>query len=69
MYPRNAIDHLKSLFAAFPVVVVTGARQVGKTTLLRQLFPKLTMLFLMPAWTWSRPAASPICFSKITPRP
>jgi uncharacterized protein len=24
---------------AFPVVVLTGARQVGKTTLLRHLFP------------------------------
>ncbi len=40
-FPRNATQHLQSLFAAFPVVVVTGARQVGKTTLLRQLFPNL----------------------------
>jgi len=30
---------LKQLAAAFPVVVVSGARQVGKTTLLRHLFP------------------------------
>lgn len=41
MYPRNLAHHLQSLFAAFPVVVVTGARQVGKTTLLRQVFPRL----------------------------
>jgi lysozyme family protein len=40
-FPRNATQHLQSLFAAFPVVVVTGARQVGKTTLLRQVFPNL----------------------------
>jgi predicted AAA+ superfamily ATPase len=41
MYPRNAAIHLQNLFAAFPVVVVTGARQVGKTTLRRQVFPTL----------------------------
>ncbi len=29
----------RALVAAFPVVVVSGARQVGKTTLLRHLFP------------------------------
>jgi predicted AAA+ superfamily ATPase len=39
MYPRNAIGHLQKLFASFPVVVVSGARQVGKTTLLRLAYP------------------------------
>jgi predicted AAA+ superfamily ATPase len=37
MYPRNAIKHLQKLFASFPVVVVSGARQVGKTYAVRQL--------------------------------
>jgi len=41
MYPRNAIKHLQKLFASFPVVVVSGARQVGKTTLLRLAYPEL----------------------------
>jgi predicted AAA+ superfamily ATPase len=32
-------DKLKKHIAAFPVVVVSGARQVGKTTLLRHILP------------------------------
>lgn len=38
--PRIQADRLKSLTRAFPVVVVTGARQVGKTTLLHKVFGK-----------------------------
>jgi uncharacterized protein len=38
-HPRLVSDHLVKLSKAFPVVVVSGARQVGKTTLLRHLFP------------------------------
>ncbi len=30
---------LKSLFSQFPAVVLTGARQVGKTALVRRVFP------------------------------
>lgn len=37
-FPRNATHHLQSLFAAFPVVVVTGARQVGGHPLFGALF-------------------------------
>jgi len=37
-YPRFLADRLQSLFNAFPVVVVSGARQVGKTTLLQHLY-------------------------------
>jgi uncharacterized protein len=46
MYPRNSIERLKSLFGAFPVVVVCGARQVGKTTLLRQTYPDMDYVVL-----------------------
>jgi uncharacterized protein len=35
---REATDELLELVASFPVVVVSGARQVGKTTLLRHVF-------------------------------
>ena len=35
---RQLSGRLRSLFEEFPVVIVTGARQVGKTTLLRHLF-------------------------------
>jgi len=38
---RGVTDKLKKLVKAFPVVVVSGARQVGKTTLLRHVFPDL----------------------------
>ncbi len=32
-------DKLAALFAYLPVVVVAGARQVGKSTLLQHVFP------------------------------
>jgi predicted AAA+ superfamily ATPase len=35
---RQVTDRLTRLTEAFPVVVITGARQVGKTTLLRHVF-------------------------------
>ena len=38
-HPRLQTDRLRQLSGNFPVVVVTGARQVGKTTLLRHVFP------------------------------
>lgn len=37
---RLLSDRLARLSTAFPVVVVSGARQVGKTTLLRHVFPR-----------------------------
>jgi predicted AAA+ superfamily ATPase len=36
---RQVSERLKMLCGSFPVVVVCGARQTGKTTLLRHLFP------------------------------
>lgn len=38
-YPRHCRDRLIRLASQFPAVVVTGARQAGKTTLLRAAFP------------------------------
>lgn len=38
-HPRLLAPRLRQLAAAFPVVVVCGARQVGKTTLLRHAYP------------------------------
>ena len=34
---RNFTDRFRKLFAAFPVVVISGARQVGKSTFLMQI--------------------------------
>jgi predicted AAA+ superfamily ATPase len=40
MFPRTAhLDRLRSLLRQSPVVALLGARQVGKTTLARQLAP------------------------------
>ncbi len=39
-YHREISNKIKQLSKEFPVVVVTGARQVGKTTTLQQLFPQ-----------------------------
>ena len=39
LFARRLADRLKNLAEFFPVVVLTGARQTGKTTLLRATFP------------------------------
>jgi predicted AAA+ superfamily ATPase len=39
MFSRLIVESLRASAAAFPVVVVLGARQVGKTTLARSTFP------------------------------
>jgi len=38
---RKYEETLKALFAQFPAVAITGARQVGKTALVRHLFPDI----------------------------
>lgn len=40
MFPRTSSDRILKAASTFPCVVVTGARQVGKTTLLKSLFPQ-----------------------------
>jgi predicted AAA+ superfamily ATPase len=69
MYPRNAAIHLQSLFAAFPVVVVTGARQVGKTTLLRQVFPTLDYVVFDASLDLEQARSEPELFLKNHPAP
>src|SRR5262245_15845336 len=39
-FQRELLPRLAALAGHFPVVIVTGARQTGKTTLLREAFPK-----------------------------
>lgn len=46
MFKRKITPLLKSATASFPVTVLTGPRQSGKTTLLRQEFPDLTYVSL-----------------------
>lgn len=46
LYYREIEDKIRRLAAHFPAVVLTGARQVGKTTLLRNLFKDHTYVTL-----------------------
>jgi predicted AAA+ superfamily ATPase len=39
MIPRKLTSHIKKMLGKFPVVSVTGPRQSGKTTLLKNAFP------------------------------
>ena len=39
MYKRQIAEELASLAKGYPVVTLTGPRQSGKTTLVRQVFP------------------------------
>jgi uncharacterized protein len=44
--PRLLAPKLRSSVKSFPVVVLTGARQIGKTTLLKNQFPKYNYVTL-----------------------
>jgi uncharacterized protein len=46
MFKRNITPLLEKTVASFPVTVLTGPRQSGKTTLLKQCFPNYTYLNL-----------------------
>ena len=59
---RGVTDKLKKLVKAFPVVVVSGARQVGKTTLLRHVFPDLDYVAFDPSIDVENARAEPDLF-------
>jgi uncharacterized protein len=44
MITRAISQHILNLAAKYPVISVSGPRQSGKTTLVRQLFPHLTYI-------------------------
>src|SRR5256885_11427047 len=44
--PRNLGNVVRQAARHFPALVVTGPRRAGKTTLLRQLFPKAQYVLL-----------------------
>jgi len=45
---RNLSKKIRGLAENFPIVVVSGARQVGKSTLLRHLFPDMDAVVFDP---------------------
>jgi len=66
---RSLTDRLRQLVAAFPVVVVSGARQVGKTTLLRHAFPDHDYVVFDASLDLENSRAEPELFLKNHPPP
>lgn len=54
MYPRLLAQRLRDLASRFPAVAILGARQVGKTTLARSVFPEARYFDLEDPLTASR---------------
>ncbi|SCA62624.1 Uncharacterized protein SCG7109_AB_00700 [Chlamydiales bacterium SCGC AG-110-M15] len=67
--PRFASGRIKKLFANFPSVVLTGARQVGKSTLLQNLFPDIPMVVFDPVHDIRNARADPELFLDNHPPP
>lgn len=68
--PRTLTSTIRRAMATFPAVLVTGARQTGKTTLLRREFGKShAFLSLERPDVRSRAAADPVAFLGETGRP
>ncbi|HXQ20413.1 MAG TPA: ATP-binding protein [Candidatus Acidoferrales bacterium] len=59
MWKRLAQRRLRALSRQFPAVLIVGARQVGKTTLARQTFPRHAYVDLEEPRTRERFAADP----------
>lgn len=66
---RLTSSRLKALFDAFPVVVVSGARQVGKTTLLQHLFPDFDYVVFDPSIDVENARREPDLFLQNHPPP
>lgn len=60
--PRLIRKHLLRLFDSFSVVVISGARQVGKSRLLKELFPKLPHITFDPVMDIENAKSDPDLF-------
>lgn len=70
MYHKRLIErHLQDALAAFPVVVVVGARQVGKSTLLRHVAPAAAAIVFDPIQDIANARKDPDLFLASQPRP
>lgn len=59
---RNALESIQILLKQFPCVAIIGARQVGKTTLLKQLLPKAPFFDLENTIDYHRIMQDPLFF-------
>lgn len=62
-------DKLRRMVDSFPVVVVSGARQVGKTTLVRHLFPQFDYVVFDPTIDLQNARREPDLFLRNHPAP
>ena len=69
LYPRSAAHLLPRALQDYPVVVVTGARQAGKSTFLRQALPLWQMLSLEDLDLREFAASDPRAFLQRYPAP
>jgi len=68
-YPRKAEQRVRRLSETFPAVVMTGARQAGKTTLLRMAFPDHDYVSLDLPATANQAERNPDAFLQAHPGP
>ncbi len=68
---RNAVEQVKELLAAFRLIVLSGARQTGKTTLVRELLglPDHARYSFDDEGLLRRASADPVGFVEALPRP
>ncbi|NGX59224.1 MAG: hypothetical protein KR126chlam3_00371 [Chlamydiae bacterium] len=67
--PRKLGNRIRKLFENFACLVITGARQVGKTTLLQHLYPKLNCVVFDPVQDIQNARADPELFLNNNPPP
>ena len=66
---RSVSTKLRRMVETFPVVVVSGARQVGKTTLVRHLFPQFDYVVFDPTIDVESSRREPDLFLRNHPAP
>lgn len=69
MIKRTISDSLNRYLKSFPVVLVTGSRQVGKTTLVRKMLPKYKYILLEDPDQRSLALSDPRRFLESNPSP
>lgn len=67
--PRSTSEHFVKLFKHFSCLVITGARQVGKSTLLEHLFPNIRSVVFDPVHDIQNARVDPELFLENNPPP
>jgi uncharacterized protein len=67
--PRFITNRITNLFQHFPCIVVTGARQVGKSTLLQHIYPNIPCVVFDPIHDIQNARSDPELFLNNNPPP